>query len=124
MTCGKLELLDGGHIKGHYKVWGKPRLDFTFVKNADQGDKAPDFIIQAKDPCGDLVDIGKAYENTIKQGDKAGEKCYSVFLNEPGLFRQPLKLSAFPATIGGRELSLDYETEKKQEDATAQQQAA
>lgn len=114
MPCGNLFKGDEeGKMTGVYKIWGKPRLEFTLVKNQGGSEKAPDYIIQAKDPCGDVVSIGHAYENQIKKGERIGQKCFSVFFNEPGLFKAPVKCFALPFGNSGTIWDMDYDISEK-----------
>ena len=80
----------------------------------------PDFLIEAKDPCGDRVVIGHAWRNDIRKGEKAGLNCYSLQFTEPMLFKRPVKLSAFPSNPDGSRYDLDYDRERTE---TAQQAA-
>jgi hypothetical protein len=106
---------EGGYFSGFYKVWGKPKLDFHFLRNPEKGgDKAPDFLIEAKDPCGEYVQIGFVYENKIKDGDKAGCRCFSMFFQCEGLFKEPKKLAAFPDTAAQDVFTLSYSKERPQ----------
>ena len=117
MSCGFLERNQEGFISGQYKLWGKPALPFKFAENAKATEKAPDYLIMATDPCGDTVQIGVAYRNTIKEGAKSGLDCFSLFFQEPALFKQPLKLGAFPSMNDGSRFVLEYEQERAENKA-------
>lgn len=108
MKPNQLQLMESGHVKGNYKVWGKPRLEFFFVENKDKKEaNHPDFIVQAKDPCGDVVDIGSGFKNKLKEGERVGQDYYSILMNEPMLFKNPMKLVAWPSGNGFFDLRVD-----------------
>ena len=123
MSCGNLFKTPEGKIFGTYKVWGKTRLDFEFVKSNDPGEKAPDFVVVAKDPVGDTCDIGVVYQNEIKKGEKTGLPCFSILFQNPGLFKESLRVSAFPSTADGLNWEMEYEKEKRNSESGAPLQA-
>ena len=98
MKCGHLQIGESGNISGVFLSWSLPQINIALRKSGNpvNDKKLPTHEVIGKNPHGAWVVIGAAWENKIKNGEKSGQNCYSLLLEEPTLFERPVRLSAFP----------------------------
>lgn len=112
--CGFLTVSEQGNVTGEFLSWSYPRIQIALRENkARQNEKSPTHEVIAKNPHNAWVVIGAAWKNKIKNGEKAGQDCYSLQLEEPTLFEKPVKLSAFPNQADGKAFGLEYDRSEK-----------
>jgi uncharacterized protein (DUF736 family) len=121
MKCGFLtvNVSEGRRlINGSFLSWAYPKIDFILIENRDRNsNEQPTHEIRAKNPHGASVVIGAAWQNQINKGKKRGLPCYSITLDEPTLFKTPVRLAAFPTNPDASEYSLQFSQEKELEEA-------
>lgn len=64
-----------------------------------KGEDSPTHIIRAINSCGDVFQIGSAWERKITKGEKINQNMYSLAIDDPAL-ESPLNVTAFPAPEG------------------------
>jgi len=121
MKCGYLQMDDEGKIRGAFLSWELPEIKLALRNNPEAGKMSgiPTHEVIAKNPHGSWVQIGVAWKNKINKGEKTGLDLYSLSLDNPTLFKMPLKLSAFPTSSDGKDFSLEYDRGEKSEQAAA-----
>lgn len=118
MSCGHIETLEDGNLRGAFLSWAHPRIDFAFRVNKDRSsDKSPSHTVIAKNPHGAWCDIGSAWTNKITNGAKAGQSFYSLKLDEQTLFGgQVVELVAWPES-DSKSYTLEYSKERQEQAA-------
>lgn len=79
-----------------------------------KSDDSPTHIVRAVNRCGDVFQVGSAWERKITKGDKINQNMYSLSIDDPAL-ESPLNCTAFP-TLDGYNIVWERQIKAKKEE--------
>jgi uncharacterized protein (DUF736 family) len=97
MSNGKIKFSnDRTKLIGQSTAWTM-NIGFWLELNRDRRSyKSPSHVVMAKAPAGHCVQVGVAWEYTIRTGNTSGLPMYSIQIDDPTLTPEPVVFSAFP----------------------------